>query len=531
MILRFFLLLCLLAVSFSARPVIPTPTEMTSGSGKATFARCAIQFGPTAQSLLEVHASFFDSSAPCAAHGPPFAVHVQVANSSELCSNESYELHVTSAEARIFAACPSGTVRAYATLLYLFEFNEDMTEVTIDSLPIHVRDGPRFEHRGLMIDTSRHFMTKKTILQIISSMALVKLNVLHWHISDDDSFPLHSPSYPNLAPDAAFSSSMIYKKQDVLEIIAQARRYFIKIVPEIDSPSHTRALGLHEPLRKILTCFDTRRTVEIKGYGRVRGGPPEGVLDPTMNETYDVMKNLLKDVFEYFTWDTVHLGGDEVLEECWDSKKSIKKFMDDNGIKDYKELLGYYIERLRKVVKDINPSKKTIQWITPHESKVKYGEDQILQYWGNSKDLKDVYGRFPKNKVILSPNDYAYLDCGYESPYGRNCWCGEFKTWTHMYRFEPTDFGIPKENILGGEVCAWAEVMNNDNIENKLWPRSAAYAAAFWEQRRPEVPDLVKLATALNSFSHILKSRGIRTSPITGEYCERATKECFSKYP
>jgi hexosaminidase len=522
---------CFFALTLALRSIIPAPNEVTSGNAQIIISRCSIQLDQTSQPLLEIYEKFFDSNFACLIHdASPFIIQSEITDSSDSCTDESYELTVTQTKAKISSQCYAGSVRGYATLFNLFEFNENYSMITIDSLPIHIKDSPRFEYRGVMIDTSRHFLKKSTIKNVIDGMFLVKLNVLHWHISDDDSFSMYSPSYPDLAKDASFSSSMIYKKEDINEIVAYANKRSIKIVPEFDTPSHTRALGLHEPLRDILTCFNEPKLVDIEGYGPTVIGPPEAAMDPTMNKTYEVVKNLFKDLDEYFKGDMVHLGGDEVQESCWDERPSIKEYMKQHNIPDYKALMSHYIERERKVVQEVSPSKKLVQWICENESKIKYGEDEVLQYWGHSDNITKIAARFPKNKFILSPHNYAYLDCGYESITGKNCWCGEFNTWTHMYHFEPTNFGIAKDKILGGEVCAWAEVINDDNIENKLWPRSAAYAAAFWEPPRPAIPDLPRLADSLDNFSKHLNALGISTSPITGEYCERDPEECFSQY-
>lgn len=527
---RFLLTFCLFAVVLSIKPIIPTPNEVTSGDAKVAIHRCSIQFDESAQELAEVHESFLGSDYACLTHDAnPFTITSEVADTS--CTGEAYELTITESKAKISSACPAGTIRAYSTLFSLFDIDEESGIITIDSLPIHIKDEPRFSHRGLSVDTSRHFITKATLLRIIKGMALTKINVLHWHISDDDSFPMYSPTYPGLARDAAFGPSMIFSKEDIKEIVDYAAKMHIKVVPEIDTPSHTRAIGLHPSLRKIITCFDEKKlTDEDAVEGRM--GPPNAAMDPSMEETYTFIEKIFKDVDGYFKGDMVHLGGDEVQDKCWDERPDIKKFMKDHNIADYHELMTYYISRVHKIIKRINPSKKMIQWIWEHEvrNKIKYTDEHILQYWGDSKNLKNAGEHYRANKFILSPNDFAYLDCGYESPSGKNCWCGEFRTWTQMYRFEPTAYGIPAERILGGEVCAWTEVMNNDNIENKIWPRSAAYAAAFWEKPRPAIPDLPKLATALNNLSKQLKGFGASTSPITGEYCERASVECFSKY-
>jgi len=528
---KFLLTLCLFTITLSLKSIIPAPNEVTTGNGKITISRCSIQLNSNSQPLLGIHESFFNPNFACLTHdASPFTIQSKVIDSSDSCTKESYELIITETKAEISSPCYAGSVRGYSTLFNLFDFNEDYSLITIDSLPIHIKDSPRFDYRGVMIDTSRHFLKKSTIKRVIDGMVLVKLNVLHWHISDDDSFPMYSPSYPDLAKDASFSPSMIYEKEDIDEIVNYARQRSIKIVPELDTPSHTRAVGLHEPLRDIFTCFNKHKLVDIEGFAATIIGPPPAVMDPTMDKTYEFIKNIFKDLDEYFKGDMIHLGGDEVLTDCWDERPSIKEYMKKHNIPDYKALLSHYFDRELKIIQEVSPSKKFIQWVCESDTNIQYGKDVILQYWGKSANLANFSRRFPDNKFILSPNDFAYLDCGYEGLKGGNAWCGEFSTWAHMYYFEPTSFGIHKDKILGGEVCAWGELIDDDDIETKLWPRASAYAAAFWEPPRPPKADLVRLAESLINFSRYLQALGIGTSPITGEYCERNTKECFTEY-
>lgn len=519
------------ALTFEINPIIPKPEEMTFGTESIMIDRCSIKFtgDSDSQILASIHKEIFAPDFPCSTN-EIFPIHIETEISSDSCSDESYELFLSKDSGKLSAKCYVGIIRAYSTLMLIFSFDEESRNIPLDSLPIHIKDKPRFDHRGLMIDTSRHYLKKETIRRIINAMMYGKLNVLHWHLVDDDSFPMESKAYPDLTKAAAFSPSMIYKKSDIQELIQYAKTRGVRVVPEIDTPSHSRAIGLYEPLKKLVTCFNSVMPYNIKGVYKIRGGPPNAALDPTMDETYNFIKGIIGDINNYFTDELVHLGGDEVRSVCWDERPSIKEFMKKHNIPDYNALRAYYMEKEYAILKSLNSLKKPIYWVSEAEFKIKYNKESILQYWGKSNDLGTFAKNFPNNKVILSPHDYAYLDCGYENPYGMNAWCGNFKTWAKMYYFEPTHFGIASKNILGGEVCAWAEVMNDDNIENKIWPRSVAYAAAFWEKPRPQVPNLPDLVASLNHFSKNLKSLGVSTSPITGEYCELRPKECFQKY-
>ena len=529
--IRYYLLFILSTSVYSLNSIIPQPIEMSNGTESITIDRCSIQFPESlaSQTLEQVHHEIFAPDFPCSVNdSKPFLIYTKSLGVSENCTDESYELLITKESAKFTAKCYTGIVRAYSSFLLLFEFNEDSREITLDSLPIQIKDAPRYSYRGLMIDTARHYLKKSTIFRILHAMTFCKLNVFHWHISDDESFPMESKAFPNLTKSAAYSESMVYTVEDINEILMYAKIRGIRVIPEINTPSHTRAIGLYGPFNQILTCFDSVYPININKTYKVRGGPPTTALDPTMNETYDFIKGILSDLDSYFPDEFIHFGGSEVSSKCWDERPFIKKFMKENNITDYLKLKGYYMTREHNILKEINPFKRPIQWLIT-EFSIKYDPEVVLQYCGNSINAKHIKRNHPNNKIILSPFDYSSLNCEYNNGYGSNIWCGKYPTWARMYSFEPTKLDIVNENILGGEVCGWTEAMNDYTLEYMIWPRSAAFSAALWEHKRPDVPNLAKVLNSLMTFSKILKKFGINTSPLTSEYCELHSNECFEK--
>eukprot|EP00829_Urostomides_striatus_P014287 TRINITY_DN4168_c0_g1_i2.p2 TRINITY_DN4168_c0_g1~~TRINITY_DN4168_c0_g1_i2.p2 ORF type:complete len:209 (-),score=34.43 TRINITY_DN4168_c0_g1_i2:91-717(-) len=204
--------------------------------------------------------------------------------------------------------------------------------------------------------------------------------------------------------------------------------------------------------------------------------------------------------------------------------------MKKNNIENYNDLQSYYIGRLRGMISQIDESRRAVYWSDESTFKLKYKSDDILQYWGKSANISKLAQLYPTNKFILSPYDYFYLDCGLGGPFGGNAWCGDYKTWVRMYIFEPTDFGLEESKILGGEACAWSEVMNNDNVESRIWPRAMSLAETLWEQKRTQEVNLPELVKRLDAFSRKLNKLKIPTTGITGQYCEIHAQECFQKW-
>eukprot|EP01022_Parablepharisma_sp_SALTPOND_P008179 TRINITY_DN135332_c0_g1_i1.p1 TRINITY_DN135332_c0_g1~~TRINITY_DN135332_c0_g1_i1.p1 ORF type:complete len:554 (+),score=36.06 TRINITY_DN135332_c0_g1_i1:99-1760(+) len=533
----------LVSLSSAAIKVLPYPRHVEAGMETLEIRRCSLS--PTLSPTLdESFARIWDihkhlivgNKKPCLSTP---SMPIKISATSSKCESESYELEVTKEGIHLSAECPIGLIRAITTLSQLIR-RKDPSEISlvrpkdewvmIENVPLKIKDSPRFEHRGIMIDTSRHYLQISTLKRIMNGMMQAKLNVFHWHIVDDDSFPMQSKSVPGLAENASFSIEQIYTVEQIKELVQYAKDRGVRIIPEIDCPGHSRAVGLFEPVNDIVTCFDSVWPHRLRDYYRIHGGPPTAALDPTMDKTYDFVGKLIKDLVEYFKGDLIHLGGDEVMFSCWRGRKSIEEFMKRHNIPDYQHLMGYFINKVRGIVRSLDATKKTVYWSNPATFDIKYNDGDVLQFWGGSKDIHRLDPLYPNNKFILSPYDYLYLDCGVGNKYGGPSWCGYYKTWLHMYLFEPTNYSVPESKILGAEGCAWGEQIDDSNVELKLWPRMGALAETLWLPKRTEEINLVSLVQRLNAFSQKLNELGIPSNAVAKQYCEIHADECFQKY-
>ena len=283
-----------------------------------------------------------------------------------------------------------GFLRGLETFFQLLEPTDDAVQYQINYFPIHINDYPSFGYRGVMIDTARHFIKLSTLKHVLDGMLFHKLNVFHWHIVDEESFPLQLESFPEITEYGAYSSKEIYTREDVDEIIQYARVRGIRVIPEVDSPAHSMSWGFSPGLSDIAL-----RCPIWANYN--------GQLDPTLNKTYNVVKGVLDDVTSYFADEYVHLGGDEVSYSCWESKPWIKAFMVANNISSGIELQNYYKNREKTL---LDSSLSTIFWVK--DANFDYEENDILQYWGASTQYSLIQNY--SNPVILSPYDYLYID-------------------------------------------------------------------------------------------------------------------------
>lgn len=249
-------------------------------------------------------------------------------------TDESYSISVPSCdqvascemrcEIHIVAPTAVGAARAAETLLQLIRRldpadheGSDAGQLVIFEAPWLIEDRPRFSHRGLMIDSSRNFLPVPALLQTIDAMAMSKFNVLHWHIVDAPSFPLRLPSAPRLAQLGAYSSAHTYSPEDIRHVISFAAVRGIRVVPEIDMPGHSYSWSHSHP--HLVACAAAQPWEEYCAE------PPCGQLDPTLNETFELIATVIEDVARLFPDNLIHLGGDEVNFKCWQHSSALRE--------------------------------------------------------------------------------------------------------------------------------------------------------------------------------------------------------------
>uniref|UniRef100_A0A0E0L2K0 Beta-hexosaminidase n=1 Tax=Oryza punctata TaxID=4537 RepID=A0A0E0L2K0_ORYPU len=248
--------------------------------------------------------------------------------------DESYNLSVPATGNPIYAQIEAQTVfgalHALETFSQLCNFDFTSRLIELQSAPWTITDVPRFPYRGLLIDTSRHYLPVPVIKSVIDSMTYSKLNVLHWHIVDEQSFPLEIPSYPKLW-NGAYSYSERYTMDDTIDIVQYAERRGVNVLAEIDVPGHALSWGVGYPsLWPSATCKEP--------------------LDVSSESTFQVINGILSDFSKVFKFKFVHLGGDEVNTSCWTSTPRVKAWLAQHGMKE-SDAYRYFVLRAQKIAK------------------------------------------------------------------------------------------------------------------------------------------------------------------------------------
>lgn len=311
-----------------------------------------------------------------------------------------------------------------------------------------VYDFPRFSFRGLLIDTSRHFIPVKIILDTLDAMSYDKLNVLHWHITDDPSFPYQSKKFPQLSQFGAFSPEHVYSQEDIEKIIDYARKRGIRVVSEFDVPGHTKSWG--KAIDGLLsTCYAE--------HSRPNGD--SGPMNPTKTSTYQFLEQFFAEVVEVFPDDYVHIGGDEVNFDCWKSSVSINDSMRRLGIEgQYEKLQAYFEEKVIGLVERLG--KQYLVWDEVFETGVNLTQNGIVHVWRpqRPKEMLSMSTKAGFRAILSAP---WYLDLIEWGP-----------DWQRFYLADPHDFdGDEKQKklVIGGATCTWGEYVDGINLLSRTW--------------------------------------------------------------
>ncbi|XP_015254830.1 PREDICTED: beta-hexosaminidase subunit beta isoform X1 [Cyprinodon variegatus] len=415
-------------------------------------------------------------------------------------SDESYELSVDQPVAVLKAPKVWGALHGLETfsqLVYEDEYGAKSINYTT------ISDFPRFAHRGVLLDTSRHFLPIKVILANLETMAMNKFNVFHWHIVDDPSFPYLSKTFPELSRKGAYHPyTHVYTPADVKMVIEFARLRGIRVVSEFDTPGHTQSWGKGQP--NLLTpCYS--------------GSKPSGTfgpVNPILNTTYDFMRKFFKEVSSVFPDSYIHLGGDEVDFTCWKSNPDIQKFMEQQGFgKDYSKLESFYIQRLLDIVTTTN--KGYIIWQEVFDNGVKLKPDTIIHVWKGNQE------KYQLEMANITSAGYQTL---LSSPWYLNR-IAYGQDWQGHYRADPQDFKGTEEQkklVIGGEACLWGEYVDATNLTPRLWPRASAVAERLWSAK--EVTDIGDAYSRLSVHRCRLVERGIPAEPLSPSFCPHEYK-------
>ncbi len=391
--------------------------------------------------------------------------------------DESYTLDVTPAAARIRANTRSGAMRGMATFAQLVTPSASGFEVPA----VHIEDRPRFPWRGLMLDVARHWMPLPVVLRNLDGMAAVKLNVFHWHLSDDQGFRVESKLYPRLQEYG--SEGHFYTQAEIAQVVNYARERGIRVIPEFDIPGHT------------LSWFP--------GYPDLASGPGpyeigrhfgvfDPVMDPSRESTYEFLEGFLGEMARLFPDSYFHIGGDEVNGKQWAQSASVQAFAGQHGFKGTLAIQRYFSQRVRAIL--AKHGKTMIGWDEILQPDL--GPDTVIQTWRNQASLAES------------------VRAGYRGILSWGYYLDHLRPASYHYGTDPQGGAAAQltpeqeSRILGGEACMWSELVDAETVDSRIWPRAAAIAERFWSPRN--VTDVDSMYDRLEVVSRGLEWLGLQ---------------------
>jgi hexosaminidase len=390
--------------------------------------------------------------------------------------DESYDLVIAPGGARLKSNTVVGALRGLATLTQLLQRGSDAGWF-LPAVAIH--DQPRFPWRGLLIDVGRHWQPIDIIERNLDGMALVKLNVLHLHLTEDQGFRIESRTHPELQNQG--SDGLFYTQAQIREIIARAAERGIRVVPEFDLPGHsTTWMVSHPELASMPGPYQIGRNWGIY----------DAVLDPTNEAVYALLEDFLGEMSRLFPDPYIHIGGDENNHKQWNANPRIQAFIREHRLGDDDGLQTYFNRRVAAIL--ARHGKRMIGWdeiLNPDLPK-----DAVIQSWRGPKG--EVQAAQRGFEVILSHGYYIDL----------------MQRAAEHYAVDPLPANSPltaeqAKLILGGEGTMWGERVTPETIDSRIWPRSAAIAERLWSPR--DVVDVDDMYRRMATVSKWLDDYGM----------------------
>ena len=434
---------------------------------------------------------------------------------------EAYKIVIGKKGVKVYANTDEGAFRASQTLRMLRLLDDDVQHCTIF-------DYPRFQHRGIMLDESRSFKGKEFVKKQIDALALLKMNVMHLHLTDAAGWRLQIDAYPDLTAHVAwrkgetyheweakgypFTNAQdpeayggFYTKDDIREIVAYAAERHIDIIPEIEMPGHSMEVNRAYP--------------EIACVGE-DGKPRPFSWDLCVGNdgTFRFLETVLEEVIELFPYKYIHIGGDEAVKKDWEVCVNCQRRMKEEGMAHKKELQGYLVRHIEKFLRE--RGKTVIGWDEIVETGLP--EQAVVMSWRGTPG--GIKASSEGHDVIMAPNSYVYLDYYQDLIKKEPKAVGHMQSLRHVYKFDPVEGIAPEHHhhILGLQGNLWCELIPYAaHAEYMLYPRTFAIAEIGWtpQQKRDFFPFRERCLALITIF----RSMGYNTFDLFGESLKAQT--------
>ena len=423
--------------------------------------------------------------------------------------DESYNLtSSTNNDIEVHAATAVGGLYALETLKQLLQFaylenNHHVNNSPVYQVPrVQIQDAPEYSYRGLMLDTSRHFLNLQSIiLPNLYVMHANKLNVFHWHLTDRESWAWQSNLHPELAEFGAVCDVCVYTESDIQLVVDTAANLGIRVIVEVDLPGHIRVLGASHP-ELMSECND---------------GTAADVIDPTNNATMVLVRDIYRELTDLFPDNWIHIGADEVKVECWTQSARIQAWLNDHNMTSI-QLLEQFVNELVDIV-TIHHSRRPIMWEDPFVKGINLPKHVIIDCWQMWRMSSSIVS------PVRAGFDILVSGCWYLDHLGLD--------WWSFHGCNPRGYGLTEaqqQQVLGGHASMWGESVDAENFFERVWPRASATAEVLWSGTAPNHDrglDKDAVTDRLSTFRcYLVTQFGIQASPIFhgNGYCEAADR-------
>ena len=392
-----------------------------------------------------------------------------------------------------------GVFYGLQTLFQLIALNNDSISSSIRIPCLEIKDENSFEHRGFLMDCCRHFFSVKTIKKYIDLLSLYKMNVLHWHLTEDQGWRIEIDKYPKLntvgswREDSTGKYGGFYTKKEIREIVKYAKERYIEVIPEIELPGHSQAAIASYPF---LSC-EEKQILVANSWGVFKD-----IYCAGNDSVFIFLEDIFREVTELFPNERIHIGGDEAPKFRWENCEKCQKRMAQENLKDEHELQSYFIERIAKILEKKN--KSIIGWDEIIESKI--NSNVTIQSWrGFSGGIQAVK---EGKKTIMSPTSHCYFDYSVNSI-----------DLEKVYNFNPIPpelDSLESELIIGGECNLWSErIPSEKELDRKTFPRLLAMSEVLWTFRKDKFENFQnRVEDHYSILSKLNVHYGIESSPV-----------------
>mgnify|MGYP001482833843 CR=1 FL=1 len=498
--------------------IIPTPMEIRTDSGyfeitnKTAVITTAVGVEATDYLIQRIKKVAGLNLAELSG-GPDSKIEFVIDTSFGSMGKESYSLLISERAITIRAADRPGFLYAVQTMIQLLppelvgETKQDNISLKLPC--VYIKDTPKYKWRSFMLDSGRQFQTKEFIKRYLDYLAMLKMNVFHWHLTEGQGWRIEIKKYPKLTEIGSRvadggEQQGYYSQEDIREIVEYAKKLCITVAPEIDVPGHSEAALIAYPE---LTCF---------------GKKPETVMEysPILfcggrESTYKFLQDILDEVCDLFPGEYIHLGGDEAPKDVWDLCSVCQSKILDEGLRNSHELQIYFSSRLADYLK--GKGRKVILWGDVVEHGGPLLPDNVIIYWWNYRKKHDAAYRAAVEMgypIICGTNYYTYLNFPV-TPWARYQGDRTFDM-RQAYESNPSDLSKPSKLVLGMGTCLWTDwYVKMYMIDQRVFPRLLVLAQQMWSTE-DKIP-FPEFSEGVKRFYPRLKALGIQYGPALKE--------------